>query len=113
VYSGGQQAGAAWSWQTVCSLSESWCGEGFNGLGVQGAKVSSLPGASPPPSVSPESQQGPFFTELTLSASVSQSPFWILLSSVVYSVVVVVVCRVDQSVQGCAGLSLGWFRNIT
>jgi hypothetical protein len=47
------------------------------GLGVQGATVLTLLGASPPPSEAPASQQGPWFTELTLSASVTQLPFWI------------------------------------
>jgi hypothetical protein len=62
-------------WRPTCSLSVSWRGETFHGLGIQGAKVSTLPGASPLPSMTPASQQGPWFTELMLSASVSQSPF--------------------------------------
>jgi hypothetical protein len=32
-------------WQPTCSLSVSWHGEAFHKLGVQGAKVSALPGA--------------------------------------------------------------------
>jgi hypothetical protein len=44
---------AAWGWWPTCSLSVSWHGEVFHGLGVQSAKVSTLPGASPLPSVAP------------------------------------------------------------
>jgi hypothetical protein len=47
---------AAWGWQPACFLSVLWHGEDFHRLGVQGAKVSTLPGASPPPSVAPASQ---------------------------------------------------------
>jgi hypothetical protein len=67
-----------WGWWPTCSLSVSWHGEDFHRLGVQGAKLSTLLGASPRPSVAPESQQGPSFMELTLSVSVSQLTFWIL-----------------------------------
>jgi hypothetical protein len=49
----------AWGWQPACSLSVLWCGEAFHGQGVQGAKVSTLSGASPLPSVAPASQPGP------------------------------------------------------
>jgi hypothetical protein len=48
--------------------------------------MSVLPGASHWTSVSPASQPGPWFMEHTLSVTVSQSPFWIPLSCVVYSV---------------------------
>jgi hypothetical protein len=71
---GGQMA-TVWWWQSTCSFSVSWCGEDFQRLGVQGAKVSALLGASPPPSMSPESQQVPWFIELMLSASVSSHHF--------------------------------------
>jgi hypothetical protein len=67
----------AWGWRPTCSLSVLWHGEACHGLGVQGAKVSTVPGVSSPSSVPPESQLGPWFTELMLSASVSQPPFWI------------------------------------
>jgi hypothetical protein len=67
-----------WGWRPTCSLSVSWHEEGFHGLGVQGAKLSTLPSASPEPSVAPASQPAPCFTELMLSA-MSQSPFWIPL----------------------------------
>jgi hypothetical protein len=60
---------------TGCSFSKSWCGEAFHELWVQSANVSALPGALPQPSVSPASQQGPWFMELTRSAAVSS---WIL-----------------------------------
>jgi hypothetical protein len=50
---------AGWEWQPACSLSVLWHGEAFHGLGFQGAKVSTLPDASHPPSMAPESQQGP------------------------------------------------------
>jgi hypothetical protein len=60
------------------SLNISWHGEAFHGLGFQGPKVSTLSGASPLLSVAPVSHQSPWFTELTLSASVPQSPSWIL-----------------------------------
>jgi hypothetical protein len=50
-------------------------GENFHGLGVQGAKVSTLHCALPQWSMSP------WFMEFTLSVPVSQSPFWILLES--------------------------------
>jgi hypothetical protein len=50
---------AIWGWQPTCSLSVLWHGETFHGLGVQSAKVSALPGASPLPSVAPVSQQVP------------------------------------------------------
>jgi hypothetical protein len=70
------QARLSWWWPT-CSLSV-WHGEAFHGLGIQGSKVSTLPCASPPPSMTPASLQAPWFTELTLSASVPQSPSWIL-----------------------------------
>jgi hypothetical protein len=48
-----------------CSFSESFHGEAFHELGVQSADVSVLPGALPQPSVSPASQQSPWFTEIT------------------------------------------------
>jgi hypothetical protein len=51
-------AAAAWGWRPTCSLSVLWHGEVIHGLGIQCAKVSTLPGASPPPSVAPASQQG-------------------------------------------------------
>jgi hypothetical protein len=77
----GRQAGgwavALWQWWPACSFSVSWCGEDFHRLGAQGVEVSALPCALPQPSVSPVSQQGPCFTEFTLSVSVSQSSFWI------------------------------------
>jgi hypothetical protein len=67
-----------WSqWPPERSLSVSWCGEAFHGLEVQGAEVSTLLCASPLPSVSPASQQGLWFMELALSASVFHSLFWI------------------------------------
>jgi hypothetical protein len=68
-------------WQPTCSFSVLWHGEEFHRLGVQGAEISALPGALPQPSLSPVSQQGPWFTELMQSASVSQLPFWILSQS--------------------------------
>jgi hypothetical protein len=68
---------ATWGWWPTCSLNISWCGEARG----QGAEVSTLPGASPLPSMTPVSQQGLWFTELMLSASVSQSPFWIFLKT--------------------------------
>jgi hypothetical protein len=49
----------AWGWRPAYSLSVSWHGEAFHGLGVQGGKVSTLPGALPLPSEAPASQQGP------------------------------------------------------
>jgi hypothetical protein len=52
-----------WRWQhgrgSACSLSVSWHGKDLYGLGVQDAKVSTLLGASPLPSVATVSQQGP------------------------------------------------------
>jgi hypothetical protein len=64
-----------------CSASYSfsiwWCGEAVHELGVQSADVSALPCALPQPSVSPASQQSPWFRELRRSAAVSQSPSWI------------------------------------
>jgi hypothetical protein len=51
-----------------------WCGEDFHELGVQGVEVLTVLCASPLPSMAPESQQGLWFMELMLSASVSQSP---------------------------------------
>jgi hypothetical protein len=62
---------------TSCSLCKSWGREAFQELGVQSADVLALPCGLPQPSVSPESQQSPWFTELTQSAAVSQSPSWI------------------------------------
>jgi hypothetical protein len=41
------------------SLSVTWHGEDFRGLGVQGVEVLTLLGASPLPSMAPASQQGP------------------------------------------------------
>jgi hypothetical protein len=64
---------------TGCSFSKSWHGEVFHELRVQSADVSALPCALPQPSVSPASQQSPWFTELTRSAAVSPSPSWIYL----------------------------------
>jgi hypothetical protein len=52
-----QQKAAAW--RPTFSFSGSWHGEAFHGLGIQGVKVSDLPGALPQPSVSPASLQGP------------------------------------------------------
>jgi hypothetical protein len=61
-----------------CGFSKSWHGMGeLSELGVQSAKVLALPCALPQPSVSPLSQQSPWFMELMWSAAVSQSPFWI------------------------------------
>jgi hypothetical protein len=65
-----------------CSAIKSWCGEPFHELQVHSAKVSALPGALPQPSVSPVSQQSPWFTELTLSLAVSQSPSWISINRI-------------------------------
>jgi hypothetical protein len=62
---------------TSYSFSKLWCGEAFHELGVQSADVSALLGALPQPSVSPVSQQSPWFTELMQSAAVSQLPSWI------------------------------------
>jgi hypothetical protein len=62
-----------------CSSSKSWHGGAFHELGVQSADVSALPGALPQSSMSPVSQQSPWFMELTPSEAVSQSPSWILL----------------------------------
>jgi hypothetical protein len=67
----------------TCSFSVLWHGEAFHGLGAKGAEVLALTVDLPQPSMSPVSQQGPWFRELTQSASVSQSPFWI--PSIVYS----------------------------
>jgi hypothetical protein len=53
------QEAAAWGLWPACSFCVLWHGEDFHRLGVQGAKVSALPGALPQPSVSPESQQDP------------------------------------------------------
>jgi hypothetical protein len=79
----------AWQMSAVlgpaCSFSVSWHGEAFHRLWVKGAKVSALPGALPQPSMSPASQQGPSFTELTQSAAVSQWPVWILPSLIFFS----------------------------
>jgi hypothetical protein len=47
-----------------------WHGEDVHGLGVQDAIVSALSGALPQPSVSPASQQGPRFLELTVCVCV-------------------------------------------
>jgi hypothetical protein len=63
-----------WSWclaaaAATCSLSVTWHGEAFHGLGVQGVKVSTLLDAPLLPSMAPVSQQRPWFMELTLSAS--------------------------------------------
>jgi hypothetical protein len=64
-----------WWWQRPsCSFNVLWYEGAFHMLGVQGAEVSVLPGALPHPRVSPASQQGPWFTELMQSASVSWSP---------------------------------------
>jgi hypothetical protein len=68
-----------WGWQPTSCFSVWWHGEAFQVLGVQGAEVSALPGALLPPSMTPVSQQSPWFMELTQSVSVSQLPFWILL----------------------------------
>jgi hypothetical protein len=69
-------------WGLVCSagfsFSKSWSREAFQELGVQSADVSIHPGALPQQSVSPASQQSPWFTELTQSAAMSQSPSWII-----------------------------------
>jgi hypothetical protein len=68
-----------------------------------GCQISTLPSASPPPGVAPASQPGPWFTELTLSVTVSHLQFWVPLSSVVHSVSFVCLFFVgggDQSVQG-------------
>jgi hypothetical protein len=65
---------------TSYSFSISWKGEAFHKLGVQRADVSALPGALPQPSMSPASQQIPWFTELRRSAAVSQLPSWISAS---------------------------------
>jgi hypothetical protein len=62
-----------------CSFSKLWHGEDFHELGVQSGDVSALLGALPQPSMSPVSQQSPWFTELTWAAAVSQSPSWIHL----------------------------------
>jgi hypothetical protein len=59
----------------TCFLSVMWRGEAFYGLGVQDVKVLILFSASFLPSVAPVSQQYFLFTELTLSASVSYSPY--------------------------------------
>jgi hypothetical protein len=69
---------------TGCSFSKSWRGEAFHELGVQSADVSALPGALLQPSVPPASRQSPWFTELTRSLAVSQSPPWIALSFVLF-----------------------------
>jgi hypothetical protein len=56
------RVGAQWmaaAWGPTCSFSVLWGGGAFHGSGVQGAEVSTLPGALPQPSVSPVSQQGP------------------------------------------------------
>jgi hypothetical protein len=63
--------------QPACSFIVLWHGEAFHGLGVQGAEISAFPCALPQPIMSPVSQQGLWFPELTQSASVSQLPFWI------------------------------------
>jgi hypothetical protein len=60
-----------------CSFNKSWHGEAFHKLGVQSADVSDLPYALPQPSMSPASQQSPWFKELMRSAAVSQLPSWI------------------------------------
>jgi hypothetical protein len=53
---GRQVGGSGVGWRPACSFNISWHGEAFHGLGFQGAKVSVLPGASPPPRMSPASQ---------------------------------------------------------
>jgi hypothetical protein len=72
-----EMAAVECGWQPACSLSVLWLGEAFHGLGVQGAKVSTLPCASLPPTMAPASQPGQWFMELKLSATVLQSPFFI------------------------------------
>jgi hypothetical protein len=67
----GLACSAAWS------FSKLWCGEVFHEQGIQSADVSELPCALPQPSVSPASQQSPWFMELMQSVAVSQSPSWI------------------------------------
>jgi hypothetical protein len=62
-------------WQPTCSFSVLWHGEAFHSIVIQGTKVSALPCVLPYPSMSPASQQGPWFPELMQSASVSQSPY--------------------------------------
>jgi hypothetical protein len=74
----GWQVAVAWWWQPACSFGVLWHWEAFHRPGVPGAKVSGLPCAFPQPRVSPASQPGPWFMELTQSASVSQSSFWSL-----------------------------------
>jgi hypothetical protein len=62
-------AGSWWQQQPSCFLSVTWCGETFYWLGVQGVEILILLGALFLPSVAPVSQQGFWFTELMLSAS--------------------------------------------
>jgi hypothetical protein len=55
----GPAGGSGVGWWPACSFSVSWYVEAFHRLGVQGAKVSALPGALPQPRVCPASHQGP------------------------------------------------------
>jgi hypothetical protein len=57
-------------WQPTCFLSVTWHREAFHSLGVQGLEVLILLGALCLTSVALASEQGFWFTELTLSASV-------------------------------------------
>jgi hypothetical protein len=68
LWSGGlvakRQLGGPTGWglgrqQPGCSFSKLWHGEAFHERGVQSVEVSALPGALPPPSMSPASQEGP------------------------------------------------------
>jgi hypothetical protein len=58
-------------WEPSCFLGVMWCGEAFHRLAVQSVEVLILLGALFLPSVASASQQCFWFTEVTLSASVS------------------------------------------
>jgi hypothetical protein len=58
------------AWEPSCFLNVTWHAEAFYGLGVQDVEVLILLCALFPPSVAPAFQQGFWFTEQTLSASV-------------------------------------------
>jgi hypothetical protein len=75
---GSWPSGLVGGWQPPFSFNVLWHGEAFHGLGAQDAKVSALPCALPQPSVSPVSQQVPWFWS-SRSLSLSQSPFSILV----------------------------------
>jgi hypothetical protein len=58
-----------WRWKPSCFLSVTWCGEAFQGLGVQSVEVLILLAALFLPSVAPACQQGFGVMELTRSVS--------------------------------------------